>query len=128
MYKKCHEAIKENAKNQNCKKLLKLIQSIEEESLMIIYAYNRHFPSGLNFDEKNIKYIEIVDPILQKKLNIKLSIIKNEKETIVLQEYSQNQFYKIKPLEFVLITKRINSINKILKLVKNFNLDELPVL
>ena len=30
MYKRCHNAIKENAKNQNCKKLLKLLELAEQ--------------------------------------------------------------------------------------------------
>lgn len=126
-YKKCHKAIKENAINQNCKKLLKLIDQAEKLDLDFIYAYNRKFPSSLNNPSKNIKYIEIADSILNKNFDINANIIKSETECITLFDRLP-EFMKLNKKEFKIYISRINAIQEMFNSVQKFNLDDLPVL
>ena len=127
MYKKCHNAIKENAKNQNCKKLLKLIELVEYYGLLFIYAYNKKFPATLKEPEKYIKYIEIIDPVLLKKLDIKVTLIKSSEQLSVLYENKES----VRSLNFKqnkIFIKRLQSIDTISQLLNKFNLEELPKL
>lgn len=127
MYKKCHEAIKENAKNQNCKKLLKLIELAEYYGLLFLYAYNKKFSATLKDPEKYIKYIEIIDPILLKKLDIKVTLIKNSERLNIL--YENKESYKL--LNFKqnkIFIKRLQSIEIMSQLLNKFDLEELPKL
>lgn len=123
---KCHNAIKDNAKNQNCKKLLKLIEKAEQLDLIFIFAYNRHFPALLSKPE-NIKYIEIIDKILYKNFGINATIIKSESDCIVLFDRLPD-FIKLDKKQFKLYSSRIEAIKEMFELVQKFNLDELPVL
>lgn len=127
MYKKCHNAIKENAKNQNCKKLLKLIELAESINLLFIYAYDRTFQATVTESIKNIKYIEIIDSILKNKFNIKATLIKNSKEMLFLYEMPQNTL-KFSYKEQKLFNERIEILKSFSDKIKNFNMDELQKL
>ena len=127
MYKKCHNAIKDNAKNQNCKKLLKLIELAETVDLLFIYAYDRTFPASMNEPLKNIKYIELIDSILKNKFNIKATLIKNSKELLFLYEMHQNVI-KFSYKEQKLFSERMEILKSFADKIKNFNMDELPKL
>ena len=124
---KCHKAIKDNATNQNCKKLLKLIKKAEQLDLVFVFAYNRHFPASLSEPEKNIKYIEIIDKILYKNFGINATIIKSESCCTVLFDRLPD-FIKLDKKQFKLYSSRIEAIKEIFELVQKFNLDELPIL
>ena len=127
MYKKCHNAIKENAKNQNCKKLLKLIELAEYYGLLFLYAYNKKFPATLKDPEKYIKYIEIIDPVLLKKLDIKVTLIKSSERLSILYENKEST----RSLNFKqnkIFIKRLQSIDIISQLLNKFDLDDLPKL
>lgn len=127
MYKKCHNAIKENAKNQGCKKLLKLIELAESVDLLFIYAYDRTFPASLSEPIKNIKYIEIIDFILKKKFDIKATLIKNSDGIVFLYETSKNPL-KFNYKEHKLFNERIQILKSFSEKLNNFNMEELPKL
>ena len=122
---KCHKAIKENAKNQNCTKLLKLIDLAEQLDLVFVYAYNRHFSASLHEPEKNIRYIEIIDKTLYKNFGINVTIIKNETESLVLFDRLP-EFLKLNEKQFKIYTARIEAIKEIFEKIKKFNLEDLP--
>lgn len=122
---KCHKAIKENAKNQNCTKLLKIIDLAEQLDLIFVYAYKRHFSASLNEPEKNIKYIEIIDKTFYKNFGINVTIIKNETESLVLFDHLP-EFLKLNKKQFKIYTARIEAIKEIFEKIKKFNLEDLP--
>lgn len=125
-YTQCHKAIRDNATNQDCKKFLKLIDLLEANNLTIIYGYNRTMHSLVDFTQQNIKHIEIIDEVILKKLGLKVSIIKNV-DTTVLLETNQN-FYKLTKTDIKLFTKRMILIDKIVKVLTKFDLNNLPKL
>ena len=125
-YTQCHKAIRDNATNKNCKKFLKLVDLLEANNLTIIYGYNRTMHSLVDFTQQNIKHIEIIDEVILKKLGLKVSIIKNV-DTTVLLETNQN-FYKLTKTDIKLFTKRMILIDKIVKVLLKFDLNNLPKL
>lgn len=127
MYKKCHEAIKENAKNQNCKEFLNLIKIAEDMNLVFIYGYNRIFSATNKEPEKSIKYIEVIDLILLKKLNLKITLIKNSEDTIILYENNSN-ILKLNIKQNKLLNKRLQYVQQFSEILNKFNLDRLPIL
>lgn len=124
---KCHKAIKENAINQNCKKLLKLIELAEKLDLVFVYAYNRHFSASLSEPEKNIKYIEIIDKTFYKVFGINVTIIKNESDCSILFDRLP-EFIKLNQKQLKIYYSRIEAIQKMYYKIKDFDLKDLPIL
>ena len=124
---KCHKVIKENAHNQSCTKLLKLIDLAEQLDLIFVYAYNRHFPASFSEPEKNIKYIEIIDKTFYKNFGINTTIIKSESNCSVLFDRLP-EFIKLDKKQFKIYIKRIEAIQEMFEKVQKFNLDDLPIL
>ena len=124
---KCHNAIKENAKNQNCNKLLKLINLAEQLDLIFIYAYNREFPALLSEPSKSIKYIEIIDKVLYKNFGINANIIKSEENCTILFDRLP-EYLKLDKKQFKLYYSRISALQEMLEKVQKFDLNELPKL
>ena len=125
-YTQWHKAIRDNATKKKKKKFLKLIDLLEANNLTIIYGYNRTMHSLVDFTQQNIKHIEIIDEVILKKLGLKVSIIKNV-DTTVLLETNQN-FYKLTKTDIKLFTKRMILIDKIVKVLLKFDLNNLPKL
>lgn len=124
---KCHKVIKENAINQNCKKLLKLIELAEKLDLIFVYAYDRYFSASLSEPKKNIRYIEIIDKTFYKVLGINVTIIKNESDCSILFDRLP-EFIKLNQKQLKIYYSRIEAIKEMFDKVKNFDLKDLPIL
>lgn len=127
-YKKCHQAIKDNATNQDCLELLKLIGQAEKLHLYFIFAYHKTFmPLLPNEQIKEMDYIEVVSERLLKRYGVRVSIIKNNSDitvtfhdlpnTIKLDKRGIKNFYK-----------DIEAVYQMAELLKGFNMKKLPII
>lgn len=131
MYNKTHKAIKENAENQNCDSLLKLIKVAEDYGLLFIYAYKKVFNAYLNNPEKIIKYIEVVDKYCYKHFNLNILIIKSESGTcvsLVERFKDEKAVNKFSVKEFKKYSERLLAAYNFSKELEKFDLDELPLM
>lgn len=131
MYEKIHKAVRQNAENQNCKKLLKLIDLADSYNLKVIYAYKKHFKAYLNNPEKVVKYIEVIDLYCRKRFNQTITIIKNENGSFIslIDTYlNQEAVSKFTPEQFKKYVNRLTIASNFLQELKKFNLDDLPIM
>ena len=127
-YKKCHNAIIENAKSQNCFELLEIIKEAEKLHLKFVFAYHKIFlPMLPNDPIKEMDYIEIVSEKLVNKYNTPVSIIKTDKGVTVTFHDIPNTI-KLDPHMLKGFYKEIESIYKMAGILEKFELKNLPTI
>lgn len=129
MYKKIHNAIKENAKDSGSKYLLKLIAEAEKRKLTFVYAYNKQWKP----DSSLMPYIEVLDEYTFNKYNIRLFIVRNQKETkinneriVVNNETNETASFNLDT--FDKLVERFKNLREFAKIIDEFDLDKLPIM
>ena len=129
MYKKIHNAIKENAKDSGSKDLLKLIAEAEKRKLTFVYAYNKQWKPNSNL----MPYIEVLDEYTFNKYNIRLFIVRNQKETkinneriVVNNETNETASFNLDT--FDKLVERFKNLREFAKIIDEFDLDKLPIM
>lgn len=125
-YKKCHNAIIENAKHQGCQKLLKLISLAEELHLRFIFAYHKIFKPLLpNEIQKEMDYIEVVSEGLHNNFSIDVAIIKNN-DVIKVTYYNMPNTLNLDTRKLNQLNKEFTNIGKMVEALKKFDMKGLP--
>ena len=129
LQRKIHNAIKENAENANCKELLKLIAEAEKRKLTFVYAYNKQW----NPDSTIMPYIEVLDEYTFNKYNIRLFIVRNQKETKINNERivvnnETNERASFDLATFNKVIERFKNLQEFAEIINNFDLAKLPIM
>lgn len=129
MYKKIHNAIKENAEASKSKELLKLIAEAEKRKLTFVYAYNKQWKP----DSDLMPYIEVLDEYTFNKYNIRLFIVRNQNELrinneriVVNNETNERASFDLSTFNKVI--ERFKNLQEFAEIINEFDLKKLPIM